>query len=69
MKSLFLLVLVIALTSCLTLQKHEEQYKITSSSLEQSVTDRVIVTISDGSITFRGCNFNFGGAKIVGNDV
>jgi hypothetical protein len=61
MKRLLIFTLVVTLVCTLSLQKHQTDYKISSSVLGNNLTNNVTVSLKDGNIIFNGCNVNING--------
>lgn len=63
-KKILLLVLILAIVSCLNHKKKESKYKIASSTLPEDVTKPYTILIAPGRISFKGCNYNFATYKL-----
>jgi hypothetical protein len=48
----------------LSVQRHETNYRISSSSLDNSLTNNVTVSLQNGNIIFNGCNVNINGYSL-----
>jgi hypothetical protein len=61
MKTLAVVALLVVTSWCLTLQKHETEYKVTSSTLGVAAHNVTVSIRPDGTIVFNGCNVNING--------
>jgi hypothetical protein len=57
-KKIFFIILIITLINCLSFQKHDTRYKVTSSTLPESITKKLVISITNDNISFKGCNYN-----------
>jgi hypothetical protein len=58
---LLVLSIIITIVCGLTLQRHENDYRISSSILGNNIPTNITVSLKNGNIIFNGCNVNING--------